>query len=107
MLTALLSQLGHKIETRPNCAEALRTARDGGADLYILDTRLPDCSGYELCQQLLQVAPDTPVIFYSGAASDGDRAKGLAAGACAYLVKPTVDDLLATVAHLLPAHSDG
>jgi DNA-binding response OmpR family regulator len=107
MLSALLGQLGYEVLTRHTCADALSAAPADAADLYVLDTRLTDCSGYDLCRRLCAAAPGKPLVFYTGAAAAGARAEGLAAGACAYVVKPTVDELVATVTHLLPARRNG
>ena len=70
-------------------------------DLYLLDTRFPEGSGLDLCKQLREFSPQTPIVFYSGNAGEPDKAKGLAAGADAYLVKPDSDTVAATIFRLL------
>ena len=37
--------------------------------------------------------PNTPILFFSGAAREADKRRGIQAGATAYLVKPDVDGL--------------
>ena len=50
-------------------------------DLYVLDKRLPDGSGTELCRQLNQTTPGVPCIFYSGDTYELHRQEAMAAGA--------------------------
>ncbi len=103
VMCLLLTQAGHDVTVAHNRAEALRLAVGSHFDLYVLDTRLADSSGVELCRRLRALAPDAIIIFYSGAAYDADHAQGLDAGAQAYVVKPYINQLLATIQRLLPA----
>ena len=74
----------------------------GDVDLYILDYRLPEMSGIELCRLIRRTDRRTPVLFYSGMARAADREKALAAGAAEYLVKPgDLEKLTETVERLL------
>lgn len=101
MLSCLLQPQGHEVVTASSITEALQLARSERFDLYILDNLLPDGSGVDLCQQLREFDPSTPIIFYSGAAYEIDRRKGLRAGATAYVAKPEIDGLTNTVNGLL------
>lgn len=101
MLFSLFQPHGYETTTASSIAEALQLARSEEFDLYILDSRLPDGSGIDLCQQLRELAPTTPIIIYSGAAYEIDRRKGLHAGATAYIAKPEIDGLTNTVNELL------
>lgn len=71
-------------------------------DLYLLDTWLPDLDGFELCRRMRAFDPHTPILFFSGAAYEGDRKRGMEAGASAYVIKPDVDDLLGSVTQFAP-----
>ena len=75
--------------------EALRLAQAEQFDLYLLDNWIPGISGVRLCQLLREVDQHTPVLFYSGAAYEKDKARALASGAQGYLVKPVDGDELA------------
>ena len=85
--------------------EALQAAQNGYFDLYLLDNRFPGESGLELCQQLRTLNPQTPIVFYSGAAFASDRQKGLEAGADVYLVKPDVGMVASTIFQLVTRNS--
>jgi DNA-binding response OmpR family regulator len=101
MLTVLLGLSSYEAVAAGSIEEALRLAHSESFDLYILDKRFPDGTGFALCQEIRQLHPDTPVIFYSGDAYD--RAEGLSAGAQDYVAKPDIDKLLDAVNHLLAA----
>jgi DNA-binding response OmpR family regulator len=66
-------------------------------DLYLLDTWLPDLDGFELCRRMRDFDPHTPILFFSGAAYDADKKRGIEAGANAYVIKPDVDGLLGSI----------
>jgi len=101
MLKLVLSESDYEIHTARNMEEALNLARIHEFDLYVLDKRLPDGSGLELCQQLGQLTPGVPCIFYSGDAYEIHRQEAMAAGARAYIPKPDVEELINTVHQLL------
>lgn len=79
---------GYQVTGAHTAAEALRLARSQAFDLYLLDNRLPDESGIDLCRQLRESDPHTPIIFYSAKAYETDKQQALAAGAQGYLTKP-------------------
>jgi CheY-like chemotaxis protein len=91
MLGLLLSQEDYEVVTALSVQEALELATASEFDLYVLDRHLPDGSGVELCQNLTQLTPDVPCLFYSGDAYDIHRSEALAAGADAYVAKPDID----------------
>jgi DNA-binding response OmpR family regulator len=101
MLKLLLSQEDYEVGVAVSCAEALRMAREGDFDLYVLDRRLPDGSGVELCQDLTTISPGVPRIIYTGDAYDIHRSEALAAGANDYVTKPDIDRLIESVRDLL------
>lgn len=97
LLSLMLGLSDIAVESAQTVAGAWRLAQSKSFDLYLLETRLPDGNGFDLCRRLREFAPRTPVIFYSCEAYPTDRQKGLAAGATAYLVKPYFDDLAAAI----------
>lgn len=103
MLTALLVAYGISATCVESGPEALLAINEKSFDLYVLDGWLPYLDGFELCRQIRQVDAKTPIVFYSGAAYDADRQKGMAAGANAYIAKPNVEGLISTMSSLLDA----
>ena len=104
-LTEVLNSCGatycYVISAR-DIGSALWWARSERFDLYILGREFADGTGLEICRQLRESDPHTPIIFCAENAGESERRlEGLAAGAQAYLVKPDVDELAATVLRLL------
>jgi DNA-binding response OmpR family regulator len=82
--------------------QGLLAARRRYFDLYILDNWLPDGSGVELCHNIREFDPHTPILFNSAAAYPRDIREAIRAGAQQYLVKPVVpSELRLAVAQLI------
>ena len=101
MFRLLLSDSDYEVHTARTVEEAMQLARTHEFDLYVLDKRLPDGSGMDLCRALTQLTPGVPCIFYSGDAYEIHRQEAMAAGAHAYILKPEVEALIETVHKLL------
>jgi DNA-binding response OmpR family regulator len=59
-------------------------------DLYLVDSRLPDGSGLEVCRKIRAFDSFTPILFWSG--DDDAGAEAYAAGAQIFLAKPIDPD---------------
>src|SRR5947207_2711663 len=79
MLRLLLAEEETEVVIATSMTEALELIRDQKFDLYVLDRRLPDGSGMELCTVLNSVTPDVPCIFYTGDAYEIHRIEALEA----------------------------
>jgi DNA-binding response OmpR family regulator len=101
MLKLLLSQEEYEVVTASSMEEALRFARSETFDLYVMDRRLPDGTGVELCQKLNKATPGVPCIFYTGDAYELQRQEALDAGGTDYVPKPNIDALIDVVHKLL------
>ncbi len=73
MLSHLLGREGYELKTAATASAAVALARTGSFDLYLLDNRLPDSTGLELCRELRLLHPPTPIVFYSGDAYPEQR----------------------------------
>ena len=71
-------------------SQALRVALAELPDLVVLDVSMPGATGLEVCEALRArpATADCRVLLLSAGASPDDIARGLAAGADAYLPKP-------------------
>lgn len=101
MLQLLLSEEDYEVHTAATIEEACNLAAATQFDLYVLDKRLPDGTGLELCNKLNELTPGIPCIFYSGDAYEIHRREAMAAGAAAYVAKPNIEALIAAVHDLL------
>ena len=61
-----LEGAGYKVSTAGNGTEGIMIFDENGADLMILDVKMPDIDGFEVCKSVKQ-KEDIPVIFLTGA----------------------------------------
>jgi two-component system copper resistance phosphate regulon response regulator CusR len=93
-----LSANGYRVDAVATGADALRSTREGGFDLVILDLGLPDMDGLDVLRRLRSEGLHLPVIVVTGRAEVKDLALALDLGADDYLAKPfAFDELLARV----------
>jgi signal transduction histidine kinase/DNA-binding response OmpR family regulator len=106
-LTSLtLQRAGYEVLEAGTGGQALQLARQT-PDLILLDVRLPDLSGHEVCARLKADPHTSSIAILQTSANDVDvlaRTAGLAAGADGYLAQPyEEEELLAWVNALLRA----
>ncbi len=94
LVAYLLARNNYKVVPAESYDDALLLARANQFDLYLIDNWISGGSGIDLCKKLREFNPGTPILFYSGAAYEGDKQQAFAAGAQAYLVKPVDNDEL-------------
>jgi CheY-like chemotaxis protein len=101
MMAALLQERGYGVLTAGSVGEGLQLAKDIAFDLYILDVRLPDGTGVELCQKLREMHPGIPILYYSAYGDAAEVESALAICGDAYLKKPVciadIEDLVASL----------
>ena len=83
--------------------QAIKAARELKPDLILLDVKLPDMSGLEVCRVIKRDHPDIFVLQISASlVTEGDRVRGLEGGADFYLTQPVApSELVASVRALL------
>lgn len=82
--------------------DALGLARTQDPDLILLDIRLPDISGFDVCRQLRQEGKRQPILMLTALDEPVDKVLGLELGADDYVVKPyNLRELIARIRALL------
>ena len=100
MLVTLLRLASIESKAVPNAVQALSLMQTEHFDLFMLDARLPEVDGFDLCRRLRAFDPHIPILFFSGAAYEADKRKALAAGADAYVAKPDIYEMMESVKQL-------
>jgi DNA-binding response OmpR family regulator len=102
MLKVLLEEFGCEMKGAGSIAEAEALIAEEDFSLVILDCKLPDGDGVELCARLRKEFSSLPVILYTAAAFPEDRKRAEAAGSRAYIVKTSgIRELLGAVRNSL------
>ncbi|MET0457672.1 MAG: response regulator transcription factor [Ilumatobacteraceae bacterium] len=93
-LTMALEDEGYRVREAPDGASGLAAFAESEADLVLLDLRLPDMSGFEVCRAL-RAASIVPIIIITANTDTYDMVAGLEAGADDYITKPVIPKQLA------------
>lgn len=101
----ILERAGYVVVDACSGADTLRLLEEVHPALVLLDVRMPDMSGIDVCRRIksLPEHADTMVLHVSASKVTGDdRAKGFEVGSDGYLVEPVEqEELLASVRALL------
>jgi len=100
----LLESAGFTVQTELTGKGGLAYASEHRPDLVILDIRLPDVDGYQVCRALRKLYRPwvVPVLMLTAMDKPVDQLRGFAHGTDAYLTKPfESSELVQTVALLL------
>jgi DNA-binding response OmpR family regulator len=83
-----LREEGFEVLVAPTGQEALALARSRDPHLILLDIRLPDISGFDVCRQLRNQEFRQPIVMLTARDEEVDKVLGLELGADDYVVKP-------------------
>lgn len=89
-ISVRLRALGYRVNTAHDGRSGLEQALALTPDVILLDIRLPDMEGYEVCKAL-KLDPgltSVPVIFVSANVQDQAKQAALDAGGIAFIPKP-------------------
>ncbi|MFM8941846.1 MAG: response regulator [Acidimicrobiaceae bacterium] len=93
-LRLALEDEGYKVLESPDGQSGLKTFASENIDLVLLDLRLPDMSGFDVCRELRSKSL-VPIIMVTAQTDTHDLVAGLEAGADDYVTKPVVAKELA------------
>jgi len=100
LLSRMLNEQGYQVRPVPDGQLALAAARAKTPDLILLDIRMPDMDGYQICENLKAETStkDIPIIFISALDAIQDKVKAFTVGGVDYITKPFhVEEVLARV----------
>ncbi len=100
LLTQMLSEQGYRVRPVPSGERALEAARLNPPDLILLDIRMPEMDGYQVCAALRANAAtrDIPIVFISAMDEVEDKVRAFEVGGVDYITKPfQFEEVLARV----------
>jgi two-component system chemotaxis sensor kinase CheA len=105
LLKNVLEGAGYRVQTAVDGLEAWALLKTEAFDLVITDVEMPRLNGFELTVRIRadEQLRDLPVVLVTALASAEDRARGVDAGANAYIIKSSFDqsNLLEVVRRLI------
>jgi DNA-binding response OmpR family regulator len=102
MLVLFLQDYGYEVVCSADGKQTLDLVDGENFDLFLFDNWLPEISGVDLTLRIRQFNKTTPILFYSGAATEEEQRSALEAGAQAYLVKPIgIEELVQAIERLI------
>ena len=107
LVSDFLAEQGFELMLTRSGAQAIKKARLFTPDLVLLDIRMPETDGFEVCRRL-KSDPQTanvPVIFMTAVDDTAHKVEGFRLGAVDYVTKPIRrEELLARIEHHLQLH---
>lgn len=90
LLNSILTSAGYKVRPTKNPRLAIKAAQASQPDLILLDVKMPDMDGFEVCSRLKEDerTREIPIIFVSALKNMDDQVKGFSAGAVDFITKP-------------------
>lgn len=90
MLNAYFRVQGYEVLTAAWGEDAVKMAQQSTPDIALLDIRLPDIDGYEVCRRLRthRRTDSIPIIFLTERRDRIDKLQGLELGVVDYITKP-------------------
>jgi signal transduction histidine kinase len=90
LITEILAGRGYRVRAASSGRLALKTVAVELPDLILLDVKMPDMDGYEVCRRLKSEERSRmiPVIFISALTDTEDKIQGFKAGGVDYITKP-------------------
>jgi two-component system copper resistance phosphate regulon response regulator CusR len=83
-----LRENSYAVDVADSGEKALGLVTQATYDLILLDIRLPNLSGVEVCREIRDAGIETPVLMLTARSLVEQRVEGLDAGADDYLTKP-------------------
>lgn len=97
-----LEHHGGLVTEAATATKGLEQAENKDFDMIVLDLRLPDGNGYDVCAKIRENGDNTPILILSADHETDVKVKNLSAGADDYLTKPfSIDELLARIEAIL------
>ncbi len=94
-LEEFLVDSGYYVKIATKGSEALKLTYEDKFDLYLLDVKVPDITGFEFLKDVRESGDQTPAIFLTSLNEQESLAKGFSLGGDDYIKKPfDLDELL-------------
>lgn len=98
-LTRMLREVGYLVDDYASAMSFLEKSVPVSPAVILLDMQMPDMTGVDLQEKLIQLGRKTPIVFVSGQSHPHQIVRGLKKGAVDFLFKPfNLEEMLKAVA---------
>jgi hypothetical protein len=98
-LTRMLREVGYLVDDYASALNFLEKSVPISPAVILLDMQMPDMTGIDLQEKLIQLGRKTPIVFVSGQSHPHQIVQGLKKGAVDFLFKPfNLENMLKAVA---------
>lgn len=96
VISNIITPLGFKVYTAKSGKKALQFLNKFIPSLIIMDLKMPEMDGFECCQHIKKMSgcSNIPIIIVTGSHDMQDITTAELLGACSYITKPVVADVL-------------
>lgn len=94
-LKMLLTEKGYEIVTARSCDEADKYIGNPQIDMFLLDVKLPDGNGFDICRKIRK-SSEVPVIFLTSCDNEEEIVTGLDIGADDYITAALINPYIIT-----------
>ena len=104
LLSTALTESGYRVRNATSGSAAIKDIATELPDLILLDIKMPDLDGFEVCRQLHSdsTTADIPIIFMSALDDVPEKLKAFSVGGADYITKPfQIDEVLVRIQHQL------
>ena len=104
LLSTALTEAGYRVRNAISGSAAIKDIATEPPDLILLDIKMPDLDGFEVCRQLHSdsAMADIPIIFMSALDDVPEKLKAFSVGGADYITKPfQIDEVLVRIQHQL------
>lgn len=90
LLSNILTKVGYKVRPATNGKLALQAVKQKLPDIILLDIKMPEMDGYEVCKVLKTdpLTKDIPILFISALSDAADKVQAFTLGGVDYITKP-------------------
>lgn len=93
-IATALAALNYRVVLANGPQEGINCFHSASPDLVIFDIHLPETDSYNILQQLLDLAPDLPIIVLAERGNTDDLMRALRLGVSDYLILPLADNAM-------------
>ncbi len=97
LLEMALTRQGLQVTTCTTAADALEKIASRDFDVVLTDLSMPETSGLEVCERVIAIRPDVPVVLITGNATLETAMGAIRAGAYDFVTKPIESKTLGVV----------